>query len=63
LPGKIGDCPVVNNDGMFNNARQPVRISDVTDGTSKTLCVGEVTGGASGSRKGHSWGSSGGSAG
>ena len=55
LPGQIGDCPVVNNDGMFNNARQPVRISDVTDGTSQTLCVGEVTGGASGSRKGHIW--------
>ena len=55
LPTNVLDCPVVDNDGMFNNARQSVRIADVTDGTSKTLLVGEVTGGESGSHSGWIW--------
>lgn len=55
IPGKVGDCPIVDNDGIFNNARRPMGISDISDGTSKTFIVGEVTGGESGSRKGRIW--------
>jgi hypothetical protein len=45
----------VNNNGMVSNGRRPVRVKDVLDGTSKTLVVGEVTGGVSGSRRGRIW--------
>ena len=55
LSGKVGDCPIANNDGIFNNSRNPVGIADITDGTSKTFIVGEVTGGESGSRRGRIW--------
>ncbi len=53
--GHSGDCPIVNNNGMFSNARRPLRTKGVIDGTSKTLFVGEVTGGESGSRRGRIW--------
>jgi len=35
--------------------RQGCRIRDVSDGTSHTLLVGEVTGGGTGSHQGHTW--------
>jgi prepilin-type N-terminal cleavage/methylation domain-containing protein len=47
-------CPIVDGDGMLLNLTR-VRIRDVVDGTSKTLLVGELTGGEQGSTKGHQW--------
>lgn len=41
------------NDGMWG--RDALRIRDVTDGTSHTLMMAEVTGGGKGSWKGHWW--------
>ncbi len=55
IAGKVGDCPVVDNDGIFNNSRNPVGIADISDGTSKTFIVGEATGGEPGSRRGRIW--------
>ncbi len=44
-------CIKINGNGMLMNLRA-IRISRVTDGTSKTFMVGEVTGGKSGSKDG-----------
>ena len=54
-PWKVnGQCPIVEGDGMLLNLKR-VRIRDVVDGTSKTLLVGELTGGEQGSAQGHQW--------
>ncbi|MBN2296642.1 MAG: DUF1559 domain-containing protein [Pirellulales bacterium] len=56
--------PIYNGDGMLFNYRREffnslsIKIRDVTDGTGKTLFVGEITGGAPGSRDGFPWGNS-----
>jgi len=47
-------CPIIDGDGMLLNLTR-VRIRDVVDGTSKTLLVGELTGGESGSKQGFQW--------
>lgn len=46
--------PVYDGDGMLVNTNQ-IAVGDVSDGTSNTLFVGEVTGGAPGSQKGWTW--------
>ena len=45
--GQLLQQPIRDGDGMLLNV-DPVRIRDVDDGTSKTLFVGEVTGGEPG---------------
>ena len=46
------------NDGMWGDRgrQRPLRIRDVTDGTSHTLMLAEVTGGGADSRRGYTWG-------
>lgn len=46
--------PTYDGDGMLFNTN-PVAVRDVVDGTSNTLFVGEVTGGAPGSQEGWIW--------
>ncbi len=43
------DRRITNGDGMFMRMKT-IHIAEVADGTSNTLCVGEVTGGESGSK-------------
>ncbi len=51
---QLYDIPIRNGDGMMLN-RKAIQISDVKDGTSNTLFVGEVTGAGAGSKTGRSW--------
>ena len=54
-PGNgLGQCPLIDGDGMMLNVFS-VKIRDVFDGTSNTLMIGELTGGESGSNRGHQW--------
>lgn len=46
--------PTLDGDGMFMN-RRPVRLAEVSDGTSNTLFAGEITGSTPGSRRGWIW--------
>ncbi len=46
--------PILDGDGMLLNLKA-IRVAEVTDGTSNTLFVGEVTGGGPGSGKGWAW--------
>ena len=52
--GALFDTPIHDGDGMLFNVRA-VKIRDVTDGTSSTLFVGEVTGDKPGSQRGWTW--------
>ncbi len=53
-PGQLLQAPVLHGDGMFMN-RKRIKIKDVVDGTNKTLLLGEITNGASGSHEGRAW--------
>ncbi len=53
-PGYPFDTIVLHGDGMFMN-RKAIKIKKVTDGTSKTLLLGEITSGVPGSRDGRPW--------
>jgi len=44
----LGSQPIANGSGVLINARQ-IKMSEITDGTSNTLMIGEVTGGLGGS--------------
>lgn len=52
----LGSQPIANGSGILHNARQ-IEISEITDGTSNTLLIGEVTGGpgASNAWISHAW--------
>ena len=53
IPNATGQVYRGANGMLFNNSS--TRIGDVFDGTSQTLCVGEVTGGEPGSHHGWFW--------
>ena len=54
-PGSaIYQCHIIDGNGMLMNITA-VKIRDVFDGTSNTVMVGELTGGESGSHRGHQW--------
>jgi len=48
------ECPIAIGDGALVN-RKEYRVKDYLDGTSKTLFLGEITGGAPESKEGYTW--------
>jgi len=54
ITSEIFQTPAYYGDGILLNV-DTIRISEIFDGTSQTLLIGEVTGGESGSHDGNSW--------